>query len=209
VPPDGPSREQQILSQALKLFSKTSYHATSIQEIANELGLTRPAFYYYFRSKDDLLWRLIGHIGDGLLEAARPIVEGPESPEDKLRRLVISHTTTVLNNIDTFAIYFAERKFVGRKRDLQLRRGELAYLELWNSLIEAGQEAGTFYHEEPHVLSLMISGLANSVARWFRRGGGATVDEMAELVADLAIGAITAPAHAAPARTRRSSRAIA
>ena len=67
-----PAREDELLQNAIRLFSRGGFQQTSLQEIASELGITRPLFYYYFESKEDLLWRIIGHLGD-LLEQAEPI----------------------------------------------------------------------------------------------------------------------------------------
>ncbi|MYX09200.1 TetR family transcriptional regulator [Streptomyces sp. SID8375] len=52
--PRGQTREQ-IAQTALRLFAERGFGATSLQDIANEMGFTKPALYYYFRSKDDLL----------------------------------------------------------------------------------------------------------------------------------------------------------
>jgi len=67
------AREQQLVAQAVELFSHGGYRETSIREIAEKLGITRPLFYYYFDSKEELLWGIIGHIGYRLLEQGRPI----------------------------------------------------------------------------------------------------------------------------------------
>lgn len=183
-------REEQILQEALRLFSEVGYHGTSLQEIADELGITRPAFYYYFDSKNELLWRLIGTLGDQLLEEARPIVAAEASPAEKLRDLLIAHTRTILGNREAFKIYFAERHLVGRRRDRQLRRGEERYHRLIESVIREGQLAELFRHGDSSVLSLLATGLANSTLQWFKPTRDLSVDDVSALVADLGLAAI-------------------
>lgn len=183
-------REEQILQEALRLFSQAGYHGTSLQEIADELGITRPAFYYYFNSKDELLWRLIGNLGDQLLEEARPIVATEASPREKLRELLVTHTRTILGNRDAFKIYFTERHLVGTRRDRQLRRGEEQYHRLFEKVIQDGQAEGIFRDDNATVLSLLMTGLANSALRWFQPRRDLSLEDVSELVADLGLAAL-------------------
>jgi len=183
---DVATREQQILEHSLKLFSQGGYKETSLQDVADKLGLTRPAFYYYFKSKDELLWRLIGTLGDDLLERARPIAASSAKPAGKLRELMRAHVRTMLTNAEAFTIYFAERHVVGRARDRRLRRSERAYMNLVANTIAEGQEQGQFREGEPRTLALLALGLANSTLRWYRPRGALDVDQVADLVAALA-----------------------
>ena len=194
VPNKDFDREQQIVEQALRLFSQMGYHGTSLQDLADELGITRPAFYYYFRSKDDLLWRLIGKLGDHLLEEARPLVDEPLSPEEKLRRLIAAHARTILGNPDAFKIYFTERHLVGRRRDGQLRRGERQYIKLYEDVIAEAQKQGVFRSGDPHLLALVVTGIANSALRWFQPNRPLSADEASEFLADMAVHAVSASA---------------
>jgi len=184
-------REQQIVDQALRLFSQEGYHGTSLQGIADNLGITRPAFYYYFRSKDDLLWKLIGNLGDRLLEEVRPVVKERVSPKEKLRRLIDAHVRTVLSDPDAFQIYFTERHVVAQQRDRQLRRGETQYMKLYQTVITEGQKAGVIRDGDAHLLALIVIGIANSPLRWFERRGRLSPAEAAELLADMAVGAVS------------------
>ena len=183
-------REQQIVEKARQLFSQTGYQSISLQDIADELGITRPAFYYYFKSKDDLLWRLISNLGGELLAEALPIVNSPGTPQDKLRSLLVGHSRTILQNSDAFRIYFAERHLVNRSRHRRLRKSELRYVSLFQELIKRGQAAKTIRVGDDRLLALMVLGLANSVLRWYRIGGRLTAGELSEMVADLAIASL-------------------
>lgn len=199
---DNSRREEQIVEQARKLFSQAGYHGTSLQEIADELGITRPAFYYYFSSKDELLWRLIGNLGNQLLEEARPIVAEQGDPVAKLHKLMAAHTRTILANADAFKIYFAERHLVDRRRDRQLRRGEDQYVTLIEGIVAEGQNRGAFRGESPHLLALIVLGLANSTLRWFQTRRDLSMEEVSKLVADVAIAGVTKPGAARPSGKR-------
>ena len=181
------AREEQLVQHALALFSQGGFRETSLQEIADKLGITRPLFYYYFESKEDLLWRLIGHVGDELLERARPIAEADAEPEQKLRYLLEAHAHTLLGNVDTFRVYFAERHLVEGKRNRQLKRGEDEYLGLYATVIGEGQRIGIFRRENRRVLALVATGGVNSLLRWYEPGGIMSADDVGRLAADVAV----------------------
>lgn len=180
-------REQEILDGALDLFSRQGYRETSLQEIADRLGITRPAFYYYFRSKEEILWRLVEDLGYRLLDQATPVARGGEPPSERLRALMVSHARTVLQNAAAFRVYFQERGSLEGPRDEQLKRGEHAYAALIADLITEGQRAGVFRPGDAGVLALLVIGLANSPLRWFTPSGRLTVDALAEQIGDVAL----------------------
>lgn len=183
-------REQAILDQALELFSRRGYRETTLQEIADRLGITRPAFYYYFRSKEEVLWRLVEDLGNRLLDQAAPIARGVGSSAERLRTLMVRHVRTVLANAAAFRVYFAERASLEGPRDEQLKRGEHAYAALIAALIAEGQREGSFREGDASVMALLVIGLANSPLRWFSPTGRLTVEALAEQVGDLALASL-------------------
>lgn len=186
-------REDQLLQQALSLFSNGGYRETSLQEIADKLGITRPLFYYYFQSKDDLLWRLIGHVGDTLLEAAKPIAGSDAPPAERLLLLLQTHVVTLLENRDTFRIYFAERRLLEGKRHRALKRGEDEYFGLIAQVIGEGQRAGEFRKDNRRVLAHLATGQLNSLLSWFEPGGMMSAEDLGRLAAAVAVQGLHVP----------------
>lgn len=80
-------KKTQIIEAAIVCFARKGFHATSIQEIVDELGMAKGSIYFYFKSKDDLLLSVFQHYGEMLLGLTR---ERPEdlglSPRDRLAR---------------------------------------------------------------------------------------------------------------------------
>jgi TetR/AcrR family transcriptional regulator, cholesterol catabolism regulator len=180
-------REAQLIQQALSLFSDGGYRETSLQDLADKLGITRPLFYYYFASKEDLLWRLIGHVGETLLDGARPIAASDVAPIDKLRQILEAHASALLGNRDTFRIYFAERHLLEGKRNRALKRGEDEYFGLLAQVIGEGQRSGAFRKENRRVLAHIATGQINSLLRWFEPGGMMSAEDLGRLAADITV----------------------
>lgn len=66
----GTSTQRSILDAALGVFAHHGYHDTSVELITDAAGCSRPAFYQYFPSKEDVFWRLAGHLSKDLAELA-------------------------------------------------------------------------------------------------------------------------------------------
>jgi AcrR family transcriptional regulator len=186
------TREEQIIEHALELFSEGGYRETSLQEIADRLGITRPAFYHYFKSKDDLLWKLVGPLGKQLLLRAEPIAAGDEPPVEKLRQLLESHVQTLVDNWEGFKIYFNERHRVASARSRTLNRAEEKYLALLAEVIAAGQDDGSFRVGSPRFLAYLVKGFANSVLHWYRPDGDLSGEEVSSITAQTIVAGLCA-----------------
>ena len=174
------------MAKALELFSEMGYQETTIQELADTLGITRSLFYYYFRSKEELLWRIIGHLADALLEAIRPIVTGPGSATERFRRVIEAQVDLVLANLDAYRVYFAELNLVADRRERHLKHRADEYHALVSALIAEGQATGEFREGDPVTLVRLLMGMAFSVTDWYSPGGG----DVRRIAADCMIAAL-------------------
>jgi AcrR family transcriptional regulator len=94
VPPVGGTRGN-IQAVALRLFSEQGYESTSMRQIAEELGFTKAALYYHFKSKEDIVRALMETMRDQITDLvgwARTREQGPE-----LRRTVITQWTAIMH----------------------------------------------------------------------------------------------------------------
>lgn len=190
-------RELRLQQQARFFFSVNGYEAASVQEIADALGITRPLFYYYFHSKEELLWRIIGELGDELLAQARETITADEPPAKILWSIIRLHANALLSDSEAFKIYFIERRTLTEERQVAIRQGEVEYLDTIAAVVTAAQQAGDIRGGDPHVLARLMTGLANSVLRWYSPDGELGRDELAALVAETAIAGLRPSASAA------------
>ena len=91
VPVRRPRRElveAEIYEQATRLFAERGFAGTSLQDIADAMGMTRPSLYYYVKNKDQLLARLVTEITEGPAAAVEEIADRDLDATAKLRALV-------------------------------------------------------------------------------------------------------------------------
>jgi AcrR family transcriptional regulator len=130
----------QILVVALKLFADKGYEATSMREIAEQLGISKPALYYHFDSKEDIVRGILGDMMSQFVDLVDWARDQDPSPE--LGSLVLDRWTDIVqaHGSTMFRFMLANQHVV---RDLQGdKRGLLAHLnELCTIIVPADATA--------------------------------------------------------------------
>lgn len=192
-------RRQEILREALAAFRERGYHATTLEEIAGRLGITKAALYHYFSDKEEILYTC--HRGsleelEAILERAREM-DAPAS--ERLHYLIREHVRVMTDSlagsplaleVTALAPEHAER--VIRARD-RYERGV-------RQLIAAGVALGEFRPTDPKLAAFAIFGAINWIVRWYRSEGTSQAAEIGEAFADLWVRGLDAHPREAPPR---------
>ena len=97
-------RQEQLLREAARMFAEYGYHGVSIEDLGSAVGISGPAVYKHFSSKDALLADLLVGISEDLLEGGRVEVAGSRSPAEALERLVDRHLAFSLSEPDLIRV---------------------------------------------------------------------------------------------------------
>jgi AcrR family transcriptional regulator len=93
-PGTGSTTRERIPVVALRLFAEKGYDATSMREIAEQLGITKPALYYHFDSKEAILRELLGELHDQVAELVDWVREQEVTPQ--LRREIVLRWSAIM-----------------------------------------------------------------------------------------------------------------
>jgi AcrR family transcriptional regulator len=186
-------RWEDILSVAARLFCEKGYLATTMDDIASELGITKPALYYYINSKHDLLYEICESAMNKLMDGVRGIREAGGGPEERLRELVRLHVNMFSTHGDIINVYLAdESELPVEKRDYirgRSREYEVIYRELVGQLVADG----TFREVDVPMVVRAVSGMCNWLSSWYRPDGAQSADDIAEVFLDLVMNGCVAP----------------
>jgi len=136
--------DQEILDVALELFAKNGYTGTSTQDIGDRVGLDKTSLYYYFRSKEEILFQVVARLRErGDLRMMR--IESLDVPADeRLAAAIRAHCREIRDHRDEAQVYLIESRHVVGKHRAELARFHRAYEHRLQQLIVAGQEEGLF-----------------------------------------------------------------
>ncbi|GLW95731.1 SACE_7040 family transcriptional regulator [Actinokineospora globicatena] len=181
---DKPSRREQILAAAAELFARHGFHGVGIDDIGSAVGISGPALYRHFRSKDAMLGEMLTAISEVLLDGGQARVGAARSPHDTLEDLVRFHVDFALDNP---ALITVQERNLGNLTDPDRRkvRGlQRRYVELWVEVVRTAVPAT----EEPtaRAQAHAVFGLINSTphSRHLDRA------QMADLLTAMALAAL-------------------
>ena len=177
------AKRLEILRAAGRVFRRLGLSAAGMREIAQEADLSAGNLYYYFAGKDEILLFCQERTLDRLLaEAARAsAAAGPYA--DRLRALMSAHVHCMLDDLEGTTAHLEVDGLPER-----MRRGVIAkrdaYEHAVRELTAAGMKRGEFAKGDASLVTRAMLGAVNWTARWYRHGGGQSVSEVADGLAD-------------------------
>ena len=184
--PDGkPTRREQILAAAAELFAQSGFHGVGIDDIGAAVGISGPALYRHFRSKDAMLGEMLTSISEFLLHGGQQTMDTNPAAADALPELIRFHVDFALDNP---ALITVQERCLGNLGDPDRRRVramQRRYVEIWVRTIRAtmpgvGEPAA-------RAAAHAVFGLINSTPH----SAHVDRDQMAALLYRMALAALT------------------
>jgi AcrR family transcriptional regulator len=189
------NREQEVLEAATRIFASKGYAATSVQDLAEAVGVLKGSLYHYMDSKEDLLFTILHQAHAENEQLMRDITALEIGPVGKLRTYLERSLRTTLENVDRTSLYFQDwRRLSGERLEIlvEQRRQYDAFLR---QLIRAAHESLDIKAElDIKYMSSFVVGATNWVADWYRSTDSRTADEVVRNYTDLAMATIVAGA---------------
>lgn len=173
-------RMDEIMDAAVKLFAKKGYHATSISDISEAVGLGRGALYYYILSKEDLLWEIHKRHVDPLLEATIQLEQQSLSPEEKLREVSYKLIETITTYLPYMTVFYREIGAFSPERLANLVEKRRAYEDSIERILCEGVQNGDWEIENPRMCVLAFLGMYNWTFQWYNPQGPMQPPEIAD-----------------------------
>ncbi|MEN2738417.1 TetR/AcrR family transcriptional regulator [Microbacterium sp. X-17] len=176
----GDARRVQIREVAAGLFGRAGYRDTSMDRIADEVGIKKASLYYYFPSKDRLLIEMHDEMIELIISSHEArMAAGNASPSELIVGMmtdIVSLQETHPGSLRVFFEHFNEIPEPERTRVLERRGVYEGYLR---EQLQRGIDAGEFKPLDVRLAVFAILGMANWSYQWFRPGGRATAEQVA------------------------------
>ena len=180
-------KRERILEEAVKLFYARGFTGTTLDDIAAELGVTKPFIYTHFRSKNDLLAAVCLPTIEMSVAAIQQGVDAPGTPTEKLRLAVEGFTRVVIERQPNIAIFFREEKNLAPEALAEIVQTQKKFDRLLSKLLTDGVAAGAFEIPDVSLAALAIGGMISWSYTWHRPHGRLSVEELCGRMADFAL----------------------
>jgi TetR/AcrR family transcriptional regulator, cholesterol catabolism regulator len=194
VPPRPTPRQDVILARAAELFAACGYRATSLAELAEAAGIAKPTIFHHFRSKQDILYALYAHTMDIALTRMQAAPRPGEDPARTLHRMIREHALLILDNRDLFKILFDEESELAPQQLQVIKEIQARYIKLVAVQLERLRGERRLRPGSAQIAVQGVIGMASWVYRWYEPERERTPEEIAEILADLALGGLVGPA---------------
>ncbi|MBE3555844.1 MAG: TetR family transcriptional regulator [Firmicutes bacterium] len=180
--------KEKILSAAVELMSSKGYRGTTLQEIAQCVGITQAALYYYFESKEAILIEIARTAVKDAQTAVGNALKENASAQKRFADALQAYTYVVLGN-KGMKIYFDEVRELSDPAKQVVKREEAELVQALAEAFRECQKAGmtAFTSVTPRFVTLAVIGMSSWANRWYDDSGTLSKKEVAELITRIAL----------------------
>lgn len=161
----------QILRTAAELFRERGYRASTLDDIAARLGMSKASLYTYFRAKEEMLAAISRQTIEGFTRELGLVLRSDLSPEDKLRRIVREHVRFVIANRAFLTVFFSEESNLPARFVRAIAAQKDRYDKGVETVIAEGIRRGAFRDVPPRLVVFGLLGMLNWVYKWYNPRG--------------------------------------
>lgn len=185
-------REREIIDAAAEIFHRKGYSETSVQDVADAVGILKGSLYYYIDSKEDLLFRMLLEVHEDASGIVRETSALDAPPLRRLRVYIEKHVEFNAHNLAKMAVYYHDFGLLSPKRKKAILDQRAFYQDFVIGLIKEAQETGEV---DPTIDAMLVSngifGLVNWIYTWYKPGGPVTTSYLGKLYAEMVVSGIT------------------
>jgi AcrR family transcriptional regulator len=177
-------RKEQILETAEQLFRKKGFMATSMRDIAAELGIEAASLYSHIKSKDEILETICFKMAEQFLKAIDEVNDIYFNAEEKLRLAIRNHVKIICNDLNASAVFIHEWRHLNEPKLSRFREGRKRYENSFMEILKTGEEENVFQTVDRKFAVLTILSAVNWITEWFKPGGTMAPEQIADHLSD-------------------------
>jgi AcrR family transcriptional regulator len=185
---------QEILRTAARLFQQRGYDATSMNDVAASLKLSKGGLYHHFQSKDEILFEIMNHAMEITEERVLAPVRGIANPEERLRALIRLHIEVVLSPRDreiTVMLHENHPLPPGLRKRINTRKKEYVHF-VEGLMAEVQRVRHAKGNVSPRAAAFALLGMINWIYQWYKPEGDLQAHNLVPQFTDLVFGGIFA-----------------
>ena len=187
------TRRIDICLTAARIFIERGYDATSVNDVASALGMTKAGLYHYISSKESLLYEIVNYSMDALDAEVVAPVRGIRDPEERLRQILLRHASLATCHDGHVTQLTDELQALPPALRKKIERRKREYFDLVRNTLLELKGAGRLRDVDPTVATFSTLGMIIWLPQWFKPRARLSGEEVAAEVTRLALGGLLKP----------------
>jgi len=188
---DAASMDEKIFAEAVKIFRQKGYHAASMQNIADAVGLQKGSLYHYIASKEELLFKIFERSTGAQTRQLEAIIASDDPPHQKLCRAIEAHLVALCEQIDIYSVYLSERRALSGRSHNKVRAEAEKHARLLETILQQGIDRKEFRAMDTQIIALAILGMCNWLYQWYSPDGRLSPQAIATIFCDTVVDGLT------------------
>ena len=172
-------RLEQILKHAAQVFYEKGYDRASIRDIARQADMSLAGLYYYFRSKEELLFLIQKHVFTELLETIRGELEATTDPIRQLEIFIRNHLRYFIGNLVEMKVLSHEYECLMGEYRLTITGLRRDYFKVAEGIVASILAGESGSEVKPRIAVLGLFGMMNWLYTWYRPEVDGTAEDLA------------------------------
>jgi len=156
-----------VLKTSAAIFAEKGYHSTSIRDIARATKMSLSGLYYYFKSKDELLFLIQDYCFSTVIDDCRRLLAGVDDPVHRLKLLIENHLNYFVNNMNEMKVLSHEANSISRDFFKKVNSKKRQYVDLAMELIEEIARKYRVKGIDVRVATFSLFGMMNWIYNWY------------------------------------------
>lgn len=183
-------RRAQILRSALRAFREQGYHATTLEDIADRLGLRKTALYHYFPDKEAILYECHRMSLEQVVPLIAEACNRFESAAERLAYVIREHVRVMTDTLEGSPLAFEVHE-LSPEHEAEVVAARDRYEKGLRDIVALGVKSGEFRPLDPKIAVFAILGSINWISRWYRPEGSVHAPEIGAQFAEHLVGGLT------------------
>jgi len=180
----------EILAHATQVFCEKGYEGASMRDLSRASGVSLSGLYYYFESKERLLYLIQKHTFTTIVDRLKSRLEAVTDPEERIRIFVLNHLEYFLHNQSGMKVLSHEDEVLKNGAGAEIAAIKRAYYRICRGLLDNLKSAlGSDFNSRTAVMSLF--GMINWIYTWYNPRTDGTAEELAQRMSDIFLNGIT------------------
>lgn len=186
------NRDAEVVDAAIKLFYEKGYAASSIQDVADVVGVLKGSLYHYISSKEELLFRILSESHEQARALMNEVAELDGNAAGRLRAFLERMYLWYLEHIERVSLYFNQQQYLtGENRTEMLAQQREFDHYVRDLLAEAKREGSLRADLDVKLASFFVLGALNSIPMWYSPSGTYSPEHIATEFSEMSLNSLT------------------